>query len=133
MFVDLAGIPTKFTNMKNTATMIAKPYLHSVLITGLLLSTLSLAPAQTPRQPVAIREGSWVIEWNSKSRSCIVRFYNDQRQLIYEETMNRRLNIARRQTKQHLNVALDQAMYVWNATHKVLTDRQWVAVQFDRK
>lgn len=106
---------------------------RAVLATALFLSTFTLTPAQIRPQPATYREGSWVIEWTPKSRSCIVRFYNDQQQLIYEETINRRLNITRRQTKRNLDVALDQAMYVWNATHKMLTDRQWVAVQFDRK
>jgi hypothetical protein len=107
--------------------------LRFVLTAFLLLLAAVGAPAQTRPQPTVPHEGSWVIEWTPKSRSCVVRFYNDQRQLIYEETLNRRLNIARRQTKRNLNVALDQAMYVWNATHKVPSDRQWVAVQFDRK
>lgn len=110
---------------------------HSFLRLAVLafLFTLPLVPAlaQTRKIPVVAREGSWVVEWTPKSRPCIVRFYNDQHQLIYEETVDRPLNIARRQTKRNLNVALEQAMYVWNATHKVPTDRQWVAVQFDRK
>ena len=99
----------------------------------LLILALIPAVAQTKKVPVIAREGSWVVEWPPKSRQCIVRFYNDQKQLIYEETVNRSLNIARRQTKQSLSVALDQALYVWNATHKLPTDRQWVAVQFTRK
>lgn len=99
------------------------------------LFALPLIPAlaQTKKIPVVAREGSWVVEWSLKSRPCIVRFYNNQRQLIYEETVDRSLNIARRQTKRNLNVALEQAMYVWNATHKVPTERQWVAIQLDRK
>ena len=100
-----------------------------------LLLTLASIPAlaQTKQVSIVPPEGSWVIEWTPKSRQCIVRFYNDQRQLIYEETVNRSLNIARRQTKRDLNVALNQAMYVWNATHTVPTARQWVAVQFVKK
>ena len=46
--------------------------------------------------------------------------------------MDRPLYIARRQTKLKLNRALEQTVYVWNATRKILTDRQWVAIQFDK-
>ena len=113
--------------------MNTKPHLRSALIAFLLFFTSIAGQAQKKQSPVVPREGSWVVEWTPKSRSCMVRFYNDQRQLIYEETIDRRLNIARRQTKQNLSVALDQAMYVWNATHKVPSDRQWVAVQFEKK
>jgi hypothetical protein len=113
--------------------MIAKPYLRLALVAFFFLSTHAAVQAQNRQAPTIAREGFWVVEWMPKNRSCIVRFYNDQRQLVYEETMDRRLNIVRRQTRQNLSVALDQAMYVWNATHKVPTERQWVAVQFDRK
>ncbi|GAB4014761.1 hypothetical protein [Spirosoma koreense] len=91
------------------------------------------ARAQAKPDPIVSREGFWVIESQPKSRECTVRFYTDDRKLIYEETVSRKLNIARRQTKRQLNMALEQAMFVWNATHQVPTDRQWVAIQFDRK
>ncbi len=106
--------------------------LRSAVLVVLITVAAIPAHAQIKKAPVVAREGSWVVEWTPKSRQCIVRFYNDQKQLIYEETLNRSLNIARRQTKQNLNVALEQAMYVWNATHKTPTDRQWVAIQFDK-
>lgn len=102
-------------------------------VMAVLLSTASFSTqAQSKQAPVVSREGFWVIETPPKSRQCIVRFYNNQNQLIYEETIDRRLNIARRQTKRNLNAALEQAIFVWNTTHKVPTDRQWVAIQFDK-
>jgi hypothetical protein len=109
------------------------PYFRLVTIAILTAFSSISAPAQQKKAPIVIREGSWVVEWVSKSHQCIVRFYNNQQQLIYEETVDRNLNIARRQTKQHLNAALEQAMFVWNATHKIPADRQWVAVQFEKK
>lgn len=113
--------------------MNVRSFFHSAVLAPLFALALIPTLAQTKKIPVVAREGSWVVEWTPKSRPCIVRFYTDQHQLIYEEIVDRPLNIARRQTKRNLNVALEQAMYVWNATHKVPTDRQWVAVQFDRK
>lgn len=61
-----------------------------------------------------------------------MRFYTNQQQLVYQEIMDRPLYIARRQTKLKLNRALEQTVYVRNATRKILTDRQWVAIQFDK-
>ena len=111
--------------------MNASSRFRSVSLTFLL--ALAFIPTLAQKVPVVAHEGSWVVEWTPKGRQCIVRFYNVRQQLIYEETLDRRLNIARRQTKQRLNVALDQALYVWNATHKLPTDHQWVAVQFEKK
>lgn len=101
---------------------------------ALLFSTTSLATqAQVPQTSFVPREGFWVTESAPGSRQCIVRFYNNHKQLIYEETVARRLNIARLPVKRQLNAALEQAMFVWNATQKVPTDRQWVAIQFVKK
>lgn len=116
--------------MKTTA------YLRLAVMAALFITASFTTQAQTTNPkiaPVVAREGSWVVEWNPKDRHCVVRFYNNQRQLVYEETVDRRLNINRRQTQRNLNAALEQAMFVWNATHKMPTDRQWVAVQFDKK
>ena len=99
----------------------------------LLIAATYTTQAQTKKESEAPREGFWVIETHPKSHQSIVRFYTDNQKLVYEETVNRSLNIARRQIKRQLNVALEQAMFVWNTTHKVPTDRQWVAVQFDKK
>ncbi|WP_461050901.1 hypothetical protein [Spirosoma arcticum] len=108
-------------------------YLRLAMIAFMLTVASIPGLAQLKNAPVLTPEGFWVVEWMPKSHQCTVRFYTSQKQLIYEETVDRPLNIARRQTKRNLNVALEQAMYVWQATHKVPTDRQWVAVQFDKK
>lgn len=103
-------------------------------VTAILLLVASFTTqAQTRKESLVAHEGFWVIETPSKRHQCIVRFYTDDQKLIYEETVNRCLNITRRQTKRQLNVALEQAMFVWNATHKVPADRQWVAVRFNKR
>ncbi|MBD2751708.1 hypothetical protein [Spirosoma validum] len=101
--------------------------LRLAVMTQLFLAASFSTQAQTKKESLISSEGFWVVETPVKSRHCIVRFYTDEQKLIYEETVNRCLNIARKQTKRQLNVALEQAMFVWNATHKVPTDRQWVA------
>ncbi|WP_157579266.1 hypothetical protein [Spirosoma montaniterrae] len=108
--------------------MIAK--LRPILIATLFVLATVTTYAQSKRAPIVAREGFWVTETPAKGQYTIVRFYTNQNQLVYEETIERRLNIARQQTKRQLNTALEQAMFVWNATHKVPTERQWVAAQF---
>jgi hypothetical protein len=107
-------------------------YLRLALLAILLTATSFTAQAQKKQAPIVAREGFWVIETPAKGKECIVRFYTNTNQLVYEEKVDRRLNIAKNQTKRNLNAALEQAMFVWNATHKVPTDRQWVAIQFDK-
>ncbi|WP_338873382.1 hypothetical protein WBJ53_30390 [Spirosoma sp. SC4-14] len=104
-------------------------------IATVLVATASLATAQSQqvRESMVPREGFWVVESQPKSRECTVRFYTNDQELIYEETLNQKLNIARQQTKRRLNIALEQAMFVWNATHQVPTDRQWVSIRFEKK
>jgi hypothetical protein len=108
------------------------PFRLASIATLLLIASFT-TQAQVQKESLAPHNGFWVVEIPPKSHQCTVRFYTNNNLLIYEETINRCLNIARRQTKRQLNVALDQAMFVWNATHKVPTDRQWVSVRFDRK
>lgn len=104
-------------------------------IATVLFATASLASAQAQqaRESISPREGFWVVESQPKSRECTVRFYTNDQKLIYEETINQKLNIARKQTKRQLNIALEQAMFVWNATHQVPTDRQWVSIRFEKR
>lgn len=104
------------------------------LLVALLLFSASFATkAQTKKALPIASDGFWVVETPPNSRACTVRFYTNDRMLIYEETIHRCLKITRRQTKRQLNIALEQALFVWNATHQVPTDRQWVAVRFDKK
>ncbi|MVM30861.1 hypothetical protein GO755_12535 [Spirosoma sp. HMF4905] len=101
---------------------------------ALLFTTASFTTqAQLKKEQPIAKDGFWVVETMPKSQQSIVRFYTNEEKLIYEETIDRNLNIARKQTKLQLNVALEQTLFIWNATHKVPTDRQWVAVQFEKK
>ncbi len=77
---------------------------------GLLLLLSTLAHAQS--QPVA-PAGYWNVETNRTTRDyTIVRFYNAQDQLVYEERLSglnldlRKGNRCCRRTSQQLNVAL---------------------------
>lgn len=135
MFLLLIQLTTNTTRTQNANAMKPNAFLRLAVLAAFFATVSFTSQAQTPaarKFPIVAREGSWVVEWNPKDRHCTVRFYNDKQQLIYEETMSRRLNITRRQTQRNLNAALEQAMFVWNETHKMPTDRQWVAIQFDK-
>jgi hypothetical protein len=121
------------TNQKHNYTTMnmITPLRTAVVAIVCLVASLS-AQAQTITNSLAPREGFWVVESQPKSRNCLVRFYTNDQKLIYEETVHCKLNIARTHTKRQLNVALERAMFVWNATHQIPTDRQWVAVQFEK-
>lgn len=100
---------------------------------GLFLLVISFGTKAHSLNPsIPPQDGFWVIETAPKSTVSTVRFYTNDQRLIYQEIIHRKLNIRRLQTKKQLNVALEQALFVWNATHKVPTDRQWVAMQFDK-
>ena len=113
--------------------MITRTHLRLALAALFIVVASLTAQAQIKPETTAPKEGFWVVETAYKSRQCTVRFYTNERKLIYEETVNRALNITRRHTKRQLAIALDQAMFVWNATRQVPTDRQWVAVRFEKK
>jgi hypothetical protein len=131
MFLLLTQFSTK-VNTLNRKTMNTLSYLRLATTAFMLLAASFATQAQSKNNPPVAREGFWVIETPAKGQQCTVRFYTNEQKLIYQETVNRSLNIARKQTKLQLNVALEQAMFVWNATHKVPTDRQWVAMRFER-
>ena len=77
---------------------------------GLFLLLASLAHAQSQ---LAVQAGYWNVETNRTTRDhTIVRFYNAQHQLAYEERLDglnldlRKGNRCCRRTSQQLNVAL---------------------------
>jgi hypothetical protein len=132
VFLFRAFISTKAYTLKENAMKSSLQRRLSLI--ALLLLTISLTTQAQKRNDIDVpRDGFWVIETPAKSRQCTVRFYTSDQRLIYQETINRPINIKRRQTRRQLNSALEQAMFVWNITHQLPTYRQWVAVQFDKK
>ena len=74
----------------------------------LTLVSVSIARPAKPR--VYPASGFWVVETSPANRQSQVKFYNDQTQLVYQETLPRRLNIRREQTQERLNVVLEKVM-----------------------
>ena len=68
--------------------------------------------------------GYWVVE--SRSDSCIVHFYNNDNQLVYQERMKGLLNTDRKRTKLRLTKELEQAVTAWEKRRKSGEER-WTA------
>ncbi len=97
-----------------------------------LVFTLNLAStagqAQTRHSDLP-QTGFWVVETGARAKDgSTLRFYNDDKQLIYEEHLaGTRLDVRRSKTVAFLNRALDKMMVNWLVTRQVKTDGHWVA------
>ncbi|RSK47591.1 hypothetical protein [Hymenobacter rigui] len=93
--------------------------MNSLLISRLLFLLLLVlaSPLARAQGPVATLPGYWNLETNLTTRDyTLVRFYNGQDQLVYEETIhNRCLDLSkrparRRRTSAQLTLALQQVL-----------------------
>jgi hypothetical protein len=102
--------------MKNTILAISA---------GFILWLLTLpATAQEDVRPTpswVSDRGYWVVESNADS--CIVHFYNNDNQLVYQERMKGTLNTDRKKTKLRLTKELEQAVTAWEKGGKPGEDR----------
>jgi predicted LPLAT superfamily acyltransferase len=72
------------------------------------LAILIIAAVSSFAQNKPSTTGSWVIESNVKQPKVqTVKFYNNDNQLLYSETVNKRLNINRKKIRQNLDKVLD--------------------------
>jgi len=74
-------------------------------------------------------KGFWVVESNIHvPGKCVVYFYNDQQQLIYQENVeNKKINVSRKKTQKQLNGILDKALASYAAKQAASTDMAWVS------
>ncbi|WP_128547716.1 hypothetical protein [Larkinella soli] len=105
-----------------------RPFVSALL--GAMLFTVTAFGQGPGRSLSAPREGFWVVESRPK-QNCVVYFYNNESQLVYQEALNRkRLNIRRVDVHERLNAVLGQALTQWSATRRVQADRNWLAAEF---
>jgi hypothetical protein len=103
--------------------------------TALLLSITSAyaqkqTDSNTKDSPApADSKGFWVIESNINVRGkCIVYFYDNHQQLVYQENVEgRKLNVSKKKTQKQLNEILDKALANYAAKQAPATDMAWVA------
>lgn len=77
---------------------------------GALLGIVISIGARAQEKKETANFAHWVIESNVKSpKISVVKFYNDQQELIYQETISgKRMNIKRTKIKKGLDQALAQ-------------------------
>ena len=109
-------------------------HLRLAALSALLIVTALTTSVGKPQKPVRSfpRVGFWVVETTPQHRQCLVRFYNNEQQLIYEETISHRLKIKREQTQVQLNRVLDEAITQWSASQPIKADQKLVARQLKK-
>ena len=85
----------------------------ALMIFAILFSSTNLS---AQKQNTIPEKGYWVIESNIHNKNnAIVRFYDDNSVLIYQENVHDyRMNINRRKTLRALKSGLETAMIAWN-------------------
>ncbi|MFT3823946.1 MAG: hypothetical protein QM731_08495 [Chitinophagaceae bacterium] len=104
-----------------------KKFFAGILLTGLLLLS---AQGKTQKIPPYIPDnGFWVIVTNIKvKKEATVQYYNDDKELIYEEKIvGRRLNLKRKKTLLCLKKVLDHALSAFHEEKHKIVDKNWVA------
>ncbi|RNI29167.1 hypothetical protein [Rufibacter latericius] len=96
-------------------------FLKFVLVVGLF--TFLPSPKVSAQAPAS--SWYWVVESNTRQKkSSIVRFYNKEHQLVYEESVTgRKLDIKKPKTRKLLDNALQQVM-VTPPTYAILGNRK---------
>jgi hypothetical protein len=75
--------------------------MKTIMITVLILISAVCSQAQNKVQTT---RGFWVVESNvNQPKVQIIRFYGDDSKLVYEETINTRLNLKREKVRLALN------------------------------
>jgi len=105
--------------------------MKKIFITLLTLSTLLFLNVKTfaqKKQNFVPEKGHWQLVSNKKDKKTItVLFYNDQNQLIYQETLNNtRMNPNRVKVRRQLYYALQDACNQW-ALYQRITPKDLIA------
>jgi hypothetical protein len=96
------------------------------MLTALILISAVCSQAQTK----APTHGFWVVESNvNQPKIQTIRFYTDDAKLIYEETVNAKLNLKREKTK----LALNQLSNKLNENGDNPENKKLIAVAFNLK
>ena len=98
-------------------------------IFSLLISLCSLQSSAQKKIKYIPDKGFWVLISNIHQKKVItVQFYNDENNLMYQETVtNVKLDINRRKVRHKLYNALNEAYQIWEVTHAVCQAKYLVA------
>lgn len=84
----------------------------------LLLSTICLEAVAQKKNDYVPEKGFWQLISNKHDKKTVtVQFYNEDKVLMYEETLHARLNVNRKKTRRELCEALSEAYKSWSFNH----------------
>lgn len=95
----------------------------------IVLISLSASSQTTINAPWVPEHGFWVVEQNIHDRfHHVIRFYNDDHQLIYKETLNNvKMNLGNQRTKMKLKKALEESLTRWEKNKFPEADKGYAA------
>ena len=94
----------------------------------IVLVSITASSQTTANAPWTPENGYWVVEQKIHNRfNHIVRFYNDDHQLIYTETLsNVKMNPDKKKTKMKLKKALEDSLVRWEKNKSPETNKGYV-------
>lgn len=99
----------------------------------ILLTKISFGQSNSDKAPRWVpNEGHWVVEQNNdQPRHNIIRFYNDQDELVYTEALDGIvLDVHRKKVKMKLKKLLEDILINWTKNKTKETNRGYVAAVF---
>ena len=104
-----------------------KRAMKTIMLTALILISAVCSQAQI-KAPA--NHGFWVVESNiNQPKVQTIRFYTDDAKLIYEETINAKLNLKREKTK----LALNELSNKLNENRDYPENKKLIALAFNLK
>lgn len=101
--------------------------MKTIMITALILISGICSQAQNK---VPASHGFWVVERNiNKPKVQTVRFYSDDSKLLYEETVNTKLNLKR----EKVQLALNQISNKLYENKQYMESKKLIAIAFNLK
>jgi hypothetical protein len=96
-----------------------------------LLFNCALSVSAQGKNSQNATKGFWVVENNVHTpKNSIVYFYNEEKELIYKESVNgKRININRKKVCRQLNMVLEQSLLAWEKEKVFKEDQQWLATK----
>jgi hypothetical protein len=101
--------------------------MKTIMITALILISAICGQAQNK---IPASHGFWVVESNiNKPKVQTVRFYSDDSKLLYEETVNTKLNLKR----EKVQLALNQISNKLYENKQYMESKKLIALAFNLK
>jgi hypothetical protein len=96
----------------------------------LLVFFISVSETRAQSRQRYLPDSGFYVLINNKNNmnETTVQFYNDDRQLIYQEIIyKKKLNLSRKKVLRCLNQCLTKAMLAWNYKKEALQNKYWLA------